>query len=100
MSAESKCGTYAGWNIHKRKGEKACDACRQAATEYQRSWRARGGEAVERQAAMNRAREAALWRLKDLHRDHFDLLVADEMRVEKARMRTDHLTALGGDAAQ
>lgn len=82
-----QCGTYAGWNAHQRRGEPQCEPCRDAAAVYQRQWRAKGGPAVERQAAGNRAREAALWRLKDLHPADFDLLVADEMRVEAARIR-------------
>ena len=90
----SKCGTRAGWNIHMRRGEQVCEPCQAANTAYQRARRAKGGPAIERERAMVRAREAALWRLKDLHRADFDLLVADEMRVERARQRT--ATSPGG----
>jgi len=44
--------------------------------------RAKGGPQIAREYMLNKARERAVWRLKDMHREDFDLLVADEMRVE------------------
>lgn len=79
-----KCGTYAGWNAHRRASEKPCDACKEAQRLYIRAWRAKKGAAVIEEQIRNAARQRALWRLKDMHRAHFDLLVADEIRVEKA----------------
>lgn len=88
MSSE-KCGTYAGWNAHQYAGENPCVPCREAARLYVREWRARGSEAVVRQQMMHRARSRAVWRLKDLHRADFDLLVADELRVEQMLARRE-----------
>lgn len=39
-----RCGTYAGWNQHKRGATKPCAACRVAAAEYMRAWRKRKRE--------------------------------------------------------
>jgi hypothetical protein len=39
-----KCGTYAGWNQHKREGTPVCDECRSAAAGYARKRRHRNGE--------------------------------------------------------
>ena len=39
----TKCGTYAGWNQHKRLGTPVCTECRAARTRYQRTYRFRVG---------------------------------------------------------
>ena len=87
--SDDRCGTYAGWNAHKYRGEAVCAPCREAARVYAKSRRAKGGPAVVREYMMNKARERAVWRLKDMHRADFDLLVADEMRVELMLARRD-----------
>lgn len=38
--ASEACGTYAGYQTHKRVGEEVCDACRHANSAYVRMWRA------------------------------------------------------------
>ena len=43
-SGDDKCGTYAGWNQHQRRGEYACYPCKKARSEYARSRRHRNGE--------------------------------------------------------
>jgi 5-methylcytosine-specific restriction endonuclease McrA len=40
----NKCGTYAGYSVHITAKEKPCDACTQAAREYQNSWNDRNRE--------------------------------------------------------
>jgi hypothetical protein len=40
-SNDSRCGTYAGWNAHKRGGTQPCVVCRAAAASYQRDRRRR-----------------------------------------------------------
>jgi hypothetical protein len=77
----SKCGTYAGWNVHAKAGETPCDPCRLARNQYARDRRAKGNPAVTHERLVDKARQAALWRLKDYHRAEFDILVADELRV-------------------
>lgn len=37
----SEHGTYARWNVHRRRGEEPCAACKQAQAQYVRDWRAR-----------------------------------------------------------
>lgn len=88
-----KCGTYAGWNAHRRAQEPQCDACREAARVYQRERRAKGGEQIESETTKQRCRERALWRLKEMHRGDFDLLVADEIRVEQKLKRRERESA-------
>ena len=88
-----KCGTYAGWNAHRRADEKPCDDCREAQRLYARERRARGGAPIERDTMMNRARSRAAWRLKGMYPVDFDMLVADEMRVELAAARSERATA-------
>lgn len=39
----SLCGTYTGWNHHKKHKETVCQPCQDAATAYMRSWRFRTG---------------------------------------------------------
>lgn len=36
----SKCGSYAGWNLHMRNHEPVCDACRIAKNVYTRRYKA------------------------------------------------------------
>lgn len=36
-----QCGTVAGYRHHVKRGEQACDACREANTAYKRRWRAK-----------------------------------------------------------
>jgi len=91
--SDNKCGTYAGWNVHQRREERPCADCREAARLYAKSRRAKGGPTVVREYMMNKARERAVWRLKDMHRADFDLLVADEMRVELMASRRQEETA-------
>lgn len=38
-----KCGTYAGWNDHKRNHETACPPCTAARNQYMREYRLRKG---------------------------------------------------------
>jgi hypothetical protein len=75
-----KCGTYAGYNAHKYYGERPCDECNEAGNAYQRQRRKANPEIAARENAMTNARARALWRLKDIHTDEFELLYADEMR--------------------
>jgi hypothetical protein len=51
----STCGTYAGWNAHKRQKEDICDACRQAAKEYNKAYSQRP-EAIQSRRERSKAR--------------------------------------------
>lgn len=37
------CGTYRGYQQHRKAGEKACRACKDARRDYMRDWRRRNG---------------------------------------------------------
>lgn len=73
------CGTYGGYQRHKRQGEKPCDGCREAATAYVAKRRATNALARAYDQEYNRARRRALERLADLHRAEY-LRILDEER--------------------
>jgi hypothetical protein len=79
---ESKCGTYAGWNAHRKAGEKACDACRKACADYMRGYRQRRGPEPDRWRS--RTRSAALERLAAKYPDQFARLL-EQVRREHPR---------------
>lgn len=37
-TADTRCGTYAGYGVHRRRKEKLCEPCHQANIEYNRAW--------------------------------------------------------------
>lgn len=37
--SNEKCGTYAGWNVHRKRNEACCQECREAKLEYDRAYR-------------------------------------------------------------
>lgn len=43
-TADARCGTYAGWQAHGRRGEEKCDPCKAAATKYDRDRKAKAKE--------------------------------------------------------
>ena len=73
------CGTYAGYNQHKRDRTRVCPACRTAATKYQRERRKKDPEAYAEEVFMNKARSRALWALARIHPHEFQALVAEEV---------------------
>ena len=87
--SRAECGTYAAYQQHRKRGEAACQACRAAGTAYMREYRARKAPgAIEAQTA-GRATSRALWRLRQMHWADFELLFADEMRVERMAARRE-----------
>ena len=84
MSARSSsaCGTYAGAQQHRKRGEEVCQPCRNAAAAYLRDWRARNPQSRAKERQQNNARSRALWRLADEFPDRFRELVADELRAD------------------
>ncbi len=73
------CGTYAGYQRHRKAGEQTCPACREAHRAYMREWRSRGDD----WRRGNRARARALWRLAALHPEEYEHLVVVELRAEQ-----------------
>lgn len=78
-------GTPAGYQRHRRDQEQACQPCKGAARAYAAANRSKGGPAVARESAANRARSRALWRLADLHPAQFQALFCHEMEAEGYR---------------
>lgn len=81
--AKIKHGTYAGYQLERKRGLPICDRCREATRVYMAKYRTRRMPGAVHEGMANRARSRALWRLKGMHEDDFALLLADEMRVEK-----------------
>lgn len=74
-----ECGTYAGYQHHKKIGEKPCQPCLDANAEYTREWRARSPEIRAKGNRETAARSRALWRLAREHPQRFKKLFAEEM---------------------
>lgn len=82
---DERHGTYAGYQQHRRAGERACDPCMAASREYTRQHRAnRDPQKSAREAARSKARQRALWRLTALHPEEFNRLTVEEMQAEPA----------------
>lgn len=79
----NKCGTYAGYQIHNRRKTPPCDACREANRLYQKE-RRKDPYIHQEEVVMNKIRSRALWRLVDLHRDEFKILVEEEIQREQS----------------
>jgi hypothetical protein len=73
-------GTYAGYQQHKRHEDEPCPECRAANAAYGRNYRRNHPEARANSAAQVGAYGRALARLRELHRDEFEQLYANERR--------------------
>ena len=71
------CGTYAGYQRHKKFGETPCQRCRDANAAYVREWRSDPDNRARTQAA-NNARQRALQRLADEYPKRFLELLNEE----------------------
>ena len=76
----SKCGTYGGYQAHRKRGEDACGDCADAANAYVREYRDRKPETVGRH---NRPRALAVTRLTERYPGVYRKLLA-EARAEVA----------------
>jgi hypothetical protein len=70
---DARCGTNAGYQAHHRRGEDACDPCREGANEYHRGY-------YDRTNWEQRAKVRATAQLVAAHHDEWLWLVHDEMR--------------------
>lgn len=76
-------GTNAGYERHRKAGEKPCDDCRRAHNAYTVAWRRQNSGNPEYQAMRNRydnARARALSRLRQAHLDEYDKYLREELR--------------------
>lgn len=77
MTAE--CGTYAGAQAHRKRGEAACDDCKRAQADYTAAWRRRTkGPNEQHHKAIGRARWRAIRRLMAAHPAEWERLFAEE----------------------
>ena len=74
------CGTYAGWNLHAKRGESPCDDCRAAQSAYARRRRAANPDTYEREKIRDKARERALWKLAQKYPKPFQRLYEAELK--------------------
>lgn len=72
------CGTYAGYQAHKRCEEQACGPCKAAAAAYMRQHRARP-EVAEKEKARREARRRALSRLARVYPTMYRAFYEEEL---------------------
>lgn len=77
-----ECATYAGYQKHMVLGTPICALCRDAATEYQRQWRAAHPEKAARHAARQHLRQRALRILGARHVIELRKIMAELSEVE------------------
>lgn len=82
---EDRCGTYAGAQTHRRRGEPVCDACRAANAAYMRRWRERRPDLHAENMATHEARNRALRRLAQLYPQDLRRLYLEEMSAGRVR---------------
>jgi hypothetical protein len=69
------CGTYAGYQRHRRVGEEACAACRAASAAYMRDIRNRKPEMRSAAYRQYQHRERALAELRRRHEDEYQEII-------------------------
>ena len=72
------CGTYSGYQKHRRRGEQPCTDCRAASREYMRDYRRTNGETYRRELDRNNARHRAQVRLAEMFPQEFARLLLEE----------------------
>ena len=82
--SDERCGTYAGWNFHRRQGTPICDGCRKAHTDYLREYRRGNPERRARDGVYNRARGKALTQLAARHPADYLRLLDAALERERA----------------
>lgn len=74
----TSCGTYAGYQTHKRQGTEPCSECRRAQRDYMRDYRAKNAEQRDKDYRYGLARNRAISRLIAMHPAQWEALLADE----------------------
>jgi hypothetical protein len=77
---QAQCGTYGGYQAHRRRGQEVCGPCRTAYLQYIRDYRAAHPDAVRRQKLIATIRSRTLSRLARLHPDDYARLLREERR--------------------
>lgn len=81
---KAPCGTFGAYQRHIRNGETPCDPCAEASRVYMQRWRRDTGDVTNRQTM--RIKSRVLHRLKDLHPDEYDRLLAEEWERESTAL--------------
>lgn len=80
----AECGTYAGYQQHKKKRTPTCEPCKKANADYNKQRRARGGPSVDAERRYDKAAKRARQSLIERHRDEFLQLLRGELAQKKA----------------
>lgn len=84
-TTDDRCGTYAGAMAHMYRNERKCQACRDAASSYQRERRATIPTVRATDRRYSRARARALTQLAAMHPvDYHRLWVTELQRLPRA----------------
>jgi hypothetical protein len=81
--SHESCGSYSGYQRHRRRGQQPCEPCREASRVYMAGLRARRPDLRKREASESKARSRALWRLAHEHPARFLELVEEEKQREQ-----------------
>lgn len=76
----SRCGSYAGFQAHKKRGEDPCPECRDARRVYMAAYRKKTPKARERDRKYSLATSRARERLIKAHRAEFLWYLDEERR--------------------
>jgi hypothetical protein len=88
QKARPACGTYPGYQAHRRRGDEICVPCRDACADYHRDRRDRRPESLRREQDARKARRRALSRLAEQHQEQYRALYREEQdAIRAARMR-------------
>jgi hypothetical protein len=78
-------GTYAGYQLEKRRRLEHCASCRRANAAYKRRWRQANPEGKAAEVRFNMAQSRAVWRMKEIAEHDHPGLFAALMREELGR---------------
>lgn len=80
----TQCGTYAGYQKHRKTGQVPCRPCRDANAAYMRKLRANSERTYRNTREDNAARQRAHTRLARLYPTLFDALYTEELQAIRA----------------
>lgn len=81
MAKKAACGTYAGCQAHRRRGEVVCQPCKDAGSAYMRGRRARNIDLVRQDERRRKVRRRAVAALVARYPEEFEALVQAELRL-------------------
>lgn len=76
------CGTYSGYQLHRKRDEKPCGPCREASAAYMRNYRSLKPERWRADRWWNSTRIAALERLAREYPDRFQAIITEERSAQ------------------